>query len=153
MNYEAEMFSFLTWLLLTHDLHSEGSSFGAAGVAGGDVVLSTVLPLNVLDHDDAVVTFCDDLYAVLVGFGVIDGPGDGWVGFTCDRGRDPEGLPGSDDNTILDIHVKLNYRLLCFHQAEPTRKKPKTNELIWSTLIRKTFEIFRWGIQTDLQDS
>lgn len=92
------------------------------------MVFPTVLPLNVLDHDNAVVTFSEDLHTVLVRLGVIDGPGDGRIGFTSHCGWDPKGLSGSDDNTILDRQVKVNYRLLCLFETGPTETNKQTNK-------------------------
>lgn len=115
------------------------------------MVFSAVLPLNILDHDDAVITFGEDLHAVLVRLAVIDGPGDGRVRFTCHCGWDPKGLSGSDDNTILDRQVKVNYRLLCFHQARHAETN-RTKIIIGSTMIWKILEMDKWEFLTDLQD-
>lgn len=51
------------------------------------MILATVLSLSILDYNYAVVVLTEDLHTVFIGFGIIDGPSDGGVGFTCDGSR------------------------------------------------------------------
>lgn len=57
--------------LRTHDIHPGPGRLGSAWVAGGDQVFSTVLPLDILDVDDAFVAVLQDLHAFLVWFAVV----------------------------------------------------------------------------------
>ncbi len=53
----------------------------------------------------SVIALSEDLHTVFVRFAVILGPGNGWIGFTCDCSRYKEVLSSSDDNAVFDREV------------------------------------------------
>ena len=99
--------------LRTHDIHPGPSRLGSTWVAGRNQVFSTVLPLDVLDVDDALVAILQDLHTLLVWFAVIHHPGDGGFRFPCDGGWEVKCLSCSDDHTVLHRQVQLDDWLLC----------------------------------------
>lgn len=87
------------------------------------MILATVLSLSILDDNYAVVDLTEDLHTVFIGFGIIDGPSDGGVGFTCDSSRYTKGLASSDDYTILDGQIQFYEWDFCGGNQYQSEKK------------------------------
>lgn len=93
---------------LTHNVHSGLRSFGPTAVCAGDLVLSVICPLGLLNEQCAGPALRLHDHPLFVDFGLIFAPLHLRLGPAGHHSRKPQRLARLDDDTVLHRDVKVH---------------------------------------------